>query len=97
MRIKKSDIQKGEGASFRGDTGKGVVVHHREDGTFEVLSGICTHEYCEVDWNGYGKSFDCPCHGARYDATGAVINGPATEPLRKLHFTDVGDELEVDG
>ncbi len=97
MRIAKADIPKSEGRSFRGDNGKEIVVYHREDGVFEVLSGMCTHEQCDVDWNGYAKTWDCPCHGARYDPHGAVINGPAVENLHPLRYTDLGEELEVEG
>ncbi len=97
MRIQKSHIPKGEGRSFRGDTGKGIVVYHREDDTFDVLSGICTHAHCEVDWNSFAKMWDCPCHGARFEPSGTVTNGPAIEPLRPLRFIDLGQELDVEG
>jgi Rieske Fe-S protein len=35
-----------------------------------------------VHWSGEEKSWDCPCHGSRFDgATGAILNGPTSEPL----------------
>ena len=60
-------------AAFRDDGG---VLHER--------SAICTHLGCVVQWNGLERSWDCPCHGSRFATDGAVLNGPAPYPLKKL-------------
>jgi len=52
-------------------------------------SASCAHLRCVVHWNAAERSWDCPCHGSRYDAHGRVTNGPATEDLAK-----VGEERE---
>ena len=64
------------GAIMR-DGAKKLAVYKDVDGALHVRSAFCTHLYCIVHWNGTEKTWDCPCHGSRFDPYGNVINGPA--------------------
>jgi glycine/D-amino acid oxidase-like deaminating enzyme/nitrite reductase/ring-hydroxylating ferredoxin subunit len=74
------EIAKGQGAVLRRGLSK-VAVHRDEEGTLHFLSAICVHLGCVITWNSAEKTWDCPCHGSRYDALGSVINGPANSDL----------------
>ncbi len=52
-----------------------------------AVSAVCPHLGCVVNWNSAEKSWDCPCHGARYSYEGKVINGPAVQDLERLTET----------
>ena len=77
------DLRPGEGAVVEVE-GERVAAYLREDGSTYLLSARCTHMGCVVGWNSRDRTWDCPCHGSRYDYAGAVINGPAARPLPPL-------------
>ena len=74
------EIAPGEGAIMR-QQGKRLAVFRDEDGELHVRSATCTHLACSVAWNAAEKSWDCPCHGSRFDVDGEVLHGPATTAL----------------
>jgi glycine/D-amino acid oxidase-like deaminating enzyme/nitrite reductase/ring-hydroxylating ferredoxin subunit len=74
------DIPRGEGRVLRRGAAK-VAVYRDDAGTLHERSAVCPHLYCIVDWNQAEKSWDCPCHGSRFDAYGRVVNGPASSDL----------------
>jgi glycine/D-amino acid oxidase-like deaminating enzyme/nitrite reductase/ring-hydroxylating ferredoxin subunit len=74
------DVKPGTGAIIRDGLSK-IAVYRDESGALHQLSAVCTHLGCIVAWNAAEKSWDCPCHGSRFDPEGKVLNGPAINPL----------------
>jgi Rieske Fe-S protein len=75
-------VQPGEGAIVTVEGDK-VAAYRDENGEFHLLTPVCTHMGCLVTWNPAERSWDCPCHGSRYGIDGAVLEGPAVEPLER--------------
>lgn len=74
--------------------GSAVVLSQPEEGDVMAFSAICRHQGCVVA--AAGETFDCPCHGSRYDsATGDVLNGPSTQPLIPIEVTVTDDRVVV--
>ncbi len=69
--------------------GKKIAIYKDEDGKLHALSPTCTHLKCTVSWNLAERSWDCPCHGARYDFDGKVLTGPATQQLEMVSVEDL--------
>lgn len=74
------DLAPGEGGlvDLNGQT---VAAFVAEDGRVTLLDPRCTHMGCTVGWNASDHTWDCPCHGSRYDPSGEVIQGPAKKAL----------------
>jgi glycine/D-amino acid oxidase-like deaminating enzyme/nitrite reductase/ring-hydroxylating ferredoxin subunit len=64
--------------------GKRVAAWRSDTGSVTLLSPICTHMGCLVDWNEAESTWDCPCHGSRFKPNGDVLSGPAESPLEKM-------------
>ena len=70
---------------------RGRVVAHAIDDT-------CTHRGCSLgDGKLYGSTVQCACHGSRFDVTsGAVVRGPAEDPVRNYPVHVANGEVQVD-
>jgi glycine/D-amino acid oxidase-like deaminating enzyme/nitrite reductase/ring-hydroxylating ferredoxin subunit len=75
-----SDVPAGEARVVRSGLGK-VGVYRDESGGLHAVSLRCTHLGCLTKWNDAERSWDCPCHGSRFDPDGKVLAGPAVKPL----------------
>jgi glycine/D-amino acid oxidase-like deaminating enzyme/nitrite reductase/ring-hydroxylating ferredoxin subunit len=73
-------IAPGQGATVQGRWLK-LAVYRDEQGEYHRRSAVCPHLGCIVSWNSTEKSWDCPCHGSRFDPYGTVVNGPANSNL----------------
>ena len=65
-----------------------VAVYRDAQGAVHERSAVCPHLGCIVHWNGAGKTWDCPCHGSRFDSHGRVINGPANRDLARAESSE---------
>jgi len=65
---------------------KKMALYKDENGYITALNPRCTHAGCIVNFNSAEKSWDCPCHGGRYDLQGRVITGPPLKNLEKINI-----------
>ena len=77
-----ADVAPGEAKEVRSGLGK-IGVFRDDNGGLHAVSLRCTHLGCLVKWNDAERSWDCPCHGSRFDVDGAVLAGPAVKPLER--------------
>ncbi|GAB1158167.1 FAD-dependent oxidoreductase [Paenibacillus illinoisensis] len=82
-----SEIGNDEGAVVR-HNGKRAGAYKDTSGKLFLVDTTCTHLGCEVEWNEGERSWDCPCHGSRFDFAGKVIEGPAVKDLKVLEATE---------
>lgn len=74
-------LSRGEGKilDYEGDR---IGIFKDERGVLYAVDPVCRHAACIVKWNNTERSWDCPCHGARYAANGSLLNGPSVAPLK---------------
>ncbi len=74
------EIKPGAGAIISRGLSK-VAAYRDPEGEVHEFSAVCTHLGCIVKWNTSENTWDCPCHGSRFEALGKVIQGPANSDL----------------
>lgn len=82
IRKKPDSLGNDEGALVR-IKGKKTGAYRDANGRLFLVDATCTHMGCEVEWNDGDRTWDCPCHGSRFNYKGEVIEGPATERLKE--------------
>ena len=77
--------------NIKEETGKIIEINGEKVGIYKDIKGevfavkpVCTHLGCILNWNNADKTWDCPCHGSRFDYTGKNINNPAIKNLEKV-------------
>src|SRR5688572_27957229 len=82
-----SEIAPGTGAIMRQGLTK-VAVYKDDAHHIHTCSAVCPHLGCIVRWNYAEATWDCPCHGSRFDAMGKVVNGPSNSDLSNAASPD---------
>lgn len=73
---------KGEGKTVNID-GKRCGAYRHYNNELYIVDITCTHLGCELHFNSAEKTWDCPCHGSRFNYDGSILNGPALRPLNR--------------
>ncbi len=78
-----AEITEGEGkvVKYEGDS---YAVYKEHGGKVHLLKSTCPHARCEVRWNSAELSWDCPCHGSRFNINGRLLNAPAVKGLERM-------------
>ena len=76
-------------------THESVYVERKPDGKVRVLSAICPHLGCTVQWHRSKNEFICPCHGSHYSEQGKLVKGPARRGMDPLPFEEKDGKLLV--
>ena len=79
---KLEDIENDDGGIIEYE-GEKVGVYKDKNGEIYLIEPYCTHLGCELTWNNLEKTWDCPCHGSRFNYKGEVMNEPAVQDLPK--------------
>ena len=86
--LKKFELPEREQASLKNEEGKIIEIEGEKVGAYKDKEGRiytivpkCAHLGCELSWNNLDKTWDCPCHGSRYDYTGKMLYGPTVKDL----------------
>jgi glycine/D-amino acid oxidase-like deaminating enzyme/nitrite reductase/ring-hydroxylating ferredoxin subunit len=81
------EIKPGEGKVILSD-GQKTGAFRDDQGILHIVDTTCTHMGCELQWNSAERSWDCPCHGSRFNYEGDIIEGPAVKPLKFNKYTN---------
>ncbi len=86
-----AELAPGEGKLVKYE-GESLALYKDENGKLHAVNPICTHVKCSVGWNSAEKSWDCPCHGARYSVDGEVLTGPASVALETVDLKELVED-----
>ncbi|HEY3402945.1 MAG TPA: FAD-dependent oxidoreductase [Ohtaekwangia sp.] len=81
----------GEGKVVKYDS-QVIALSKDSEGQLHAVSPACTHLKCSVAWNLAEQTWDCPCHGSRFDPDGKVLTGPATRDLEIVELKTMSEQ-----
>jgi nitrite reductase/ring-hydroxylating ferredoxin subunit len=83
--IPAAELEPGHGGLVDVD-GETLGAYRDPDGDLHAVHPTCTHLGCPLRWNPAETSWDCNCHGSRFDADGFILDGPTVEPLEQVEL-----------
>lgn len=69
--------------------GRQVAIYKDEQGIYHGFIPVCSHLGCILKYNSQEHTFECPCHGSRYDLNGKVVDGPAIFDLENVNIDNL--------
>lgn len=88
------NVKPGTGAIVEKDNTK-IAAYRNDTGQLTLVSAVCPHMKCIVNWNNAEQTWDCPCHGSRFKTDGTVLEGPAFHALHRI--TVEGEDVKKEG
>jgi len=78
-------IKNGQGAVIK-YKGHRVGASRDDNGKVNLISAVCPHLGCNLKWNKDERTFDCPCHGSRFNCKGNIVNNPSTKNAERVDY-----------
>jgi len=90
-----NELPLNESRIFHDLKGKELMMVRTGEQEIKALSTVCTHLGCSVKWQKDKGQFYCPCHNARFDKNGEVLEGPPPAPLDTYKVEIAGDNVFI--
>ena len=94
MTMRKDEIPSGEAKDIIFNNTPAIIINRPGKG-FIVLSRVCTHLGCLVEYNRAKNDLVCPCHAGVYDLEGTVVSGPPPKSLQKFPVQVEGENIVI--
>lgn len=79
------DIKRDSGTIIE-ENGRKIGIYKDTSGNIFAVKPICTHLGCLLNWNNVDKTWDCPCHGSRFNYMGKNLYDPAIKNLETYNL-----------